>query len=97
MSYAPLRAVLQDALHQAEYGKGHERHASGEPFDEQPIIVLNRLLGSNHGDIFQACKKAIESTRLTRDRARDELLGAINYLAAAVISLDLIESKAVLQ
>ncbi len=86
--YEPLAAVLDEALLHAQDGKGKERHASGEPFVDQPIVAINEKLGSNHGAIFQACKKAIESTRLPHDRARAELLGAVNYLAAAVIVLD---------
>lgn len=43
--------------------------------------------GSTQGDVFQAAKKAIESTRLPTDRAIHELHGAIVYLAAAVIVL----------
>jgi hypothetical protein len=86
--YAPLAAVFADALDQAQSGKGKERHASGEPLTEQPIVAINESLGTNHGAIFQATKKARESTRLPYERARAELLGAINYLAAAVIVLD---------
>lgn len=87
--YAELRRVLDEAVEQASAGKGKERHATeGEAFEEQQIVVLNRWIGSNHGDIFQACKKAIESTRLSKDAAKRELLGAINYLAAAVIILE---------
>lgn len=90
--YSELRRVLGMAVDQAAVGKGKERHASdGEAFDEQPIVRFNLWLGSNHGDIFQACKKATESTRLPRDRAIAELLGAINYLAAAVLVLERLE------
>jgi hypothetical protein len=42
-------------------------------------------MGSNHFEIGQACKKALESARLSPEKAVAELLGAINYLAAAVI------------
>lgn len=86
--YEQLAAVLDDALNHAQAGKGFERHSSGEPFHEQKIVQLCEWMGSNQGDIFQACKKALESTRLPPDRARAELIGAINYLAAAVIVLD---------
>lgn len=87
--YGALRRVLEEAVAQAETGKGKERHAGkDEAFEDQQIVQLCEWMGSNHGDIFQACKKAIESTRLPKDRARHELLGAINFLAAAVIVLD---------
>lgn len=86
--YESLAAVLDEALAQAQSGKGSDRHSSGEPFADQPIVQINEWLDSNHGAIFQAIKKARESVRLPPDRARHELLGAINYLAAAVIVLD---------
>lgn len=86
--YESLAAILDDALAHAQTGKGSIRHASGEPFVEQPIVFLNEHLGSNHGAIFQAQKKSRESTRLPYAMARAELLGAINYLAAAVLVLD---------
>lgn len=84
-NYSALRAVLAQAVAQAETGKGNARHANGEAFEDQKICALNRFIGSPDGAIFQACKKAIESNRLAKDAAIAELLGAINYLAAAVI------------
>ncbi len=87
--YEALRCVLDEAVVQAAEGKGRERHASeGERFEDQQIVQIPVWLGSNQGDIFQAVKKALESTRLPHEAARRELLGAINYLAAAVIVLD---------
>ncbi len=84
--YASLRSVLDAAYNQASAGKGKERHAGkNEYFENQQIVQLCEWMGSNHGDIFQACKKALESVRLPDDRAVAELLGAINYLAAAVL------------
>ena len=87
--YAELRRVLDDAIEQASGGKGAERHdPNSEPFEDQQIVQLCEWMGSNQGDIFQACKKAVESVGLPPERARAELLGAINYLAAAVLVLD---------
>lgn len=86
--YEPLAAVLDEALAQAQSGKGKERHASGEPFLGQPIISICEELGSGQFAIGQAAKKSRESLRLPPDRARRELLGAINYLAAAVLVID---------
>lgn len=86
--YESLSAVHDDALHQAQSGKGKERHSSGEAFDEQPIVSICEDLGSSQFAIGQAVKKSRESLRLPYDRARAELLGAINYLSAAVIVLD---------
>lgn len=86
--YETLAEVLDAALEQAQAGKGKERHASdGEAFGDQQIVQLGEWMGSTHFEIGQAAKKAIESTRLPPDRAEAELLGAINYLAAAVIVL----------
>lgn len=87
--YAELARVLNMALLQASRGKGKERHAvDGEAFERQQIVQLGLWLGSAHGEVFQACKKAIESQRLAKPRAIAELLGAINYLAAAVLVME---------
>jgi hypothetical protein len=87
--YESLATVLDQALEQAQAGKGVERHAgTGEAFEDQQIVQLGEWTGSTGFPVGQACKKAIESTRLPRERARAELLGAINYLAAAVVQLD---------
>lgn len=85
--YHGLWRVLTDALDQAQLGKGAERHGQDKPFEEQPMQKLIEL----HGRGFaygQAGKKAQESERLAYDAARRELLGAIVYLAGAVINLD---------
>lgn len=87
--YAALRRVYKAAVEQASAGKGKERHAQdGEAFEDQQIMEIGRRLGSNHFELGQAVKKAYESARLPRDRAKAELLGAMNYLAAAYLLLD---------
>jgi hypothetical protein len=88
--YESLAAVLDQALEQAQSGKGRERHAAaGEAFADQQIVQLGEwMAGSTVFAVGQACKKAIESTRLEPAHARRELLGAINYLAAAAILID---------
>jgi hypothetical protein len=87
--YAELDRVLREARDQASDGKGHERHATpGEAFEDQQIVQLAEWMGNGGFPIGQACKKAIESTRLPYEGARRELLGAIVYLAAEVIRLD---------
>jgi hypothetical protein len=83
--YESLASILDEALEHAQNGKGSERHASGEPFDEQPIVVISKLLGSSHGNLFQAIKKLHESQRLPPAMARAERLGAINYIAASIL------------
>jgi hypothetical protein len=86
--YDGLLTVLRRAFLQAAVGKGKERHANSLPFEAQPMQMINRLLGSQDGHLYQAIKKIQESKRLPRDRAVAELLGAINYLAGAVIVLE---------
>lgn len=87
--YESLSGVLDEALQQAQAGKGLARHACGEPFVDQQIVQFGEWMGGSTAfAIGQACKKSIESTRLGNAEARAELLGAINYLAAAVLVID---------
>jgi hypothetical protein len=87
-SYGTLAEVLYRAYLQAADGKGKERHAvDGVAFEDQPMATINRQLGSIDGFIYQAHKKSLEAKRLSNDAAQRELLGAINYLAGAVIAL----------
>lgn len=87
--YDALFAVLRDALDQAQNGKGHERHADsdGQAFTEQPVLTISRAVGLGF-PLGQAMKKIQECQRMDRDAAKRELLGAINYLAAAILFLD---------
>lgn len=84
--YESLGLALGEAVAQASRGKGAERHAeSGEKFSDQLIMSIPKRLGPG-GECFclgQALKKICESRRLPPDRARAELLGAVNYIAAA--------------
>ena len=84
--YESLGLALGEAVAQAARGKGADRHAEkGEPFSDQLIMSIPKRLGDG-GECFclgQALKKICESRRLPPDRARAELLGAINYIAAA--------------
>lgn len=86
--YDKLAGVLQDAYNQAAEGKGKERHANGKPFDRQPIMEIARMVGIGY-QTGQAMKKAQEATSMANRgegiAAEAELLGAINYLAAAVM------------
>lgn len=86
--YQPLAEVLALALEQAQNGKGNERHQVGKtPFIEQPICSLARLFGVGY-NFGQASKKAHETQQLVGTKAKQaELLGAINYLAAAYLVL----------
>ena len=88
--YASLRYVLDDAFAQAATGKGRERHARGNPFEEQHMQTISRLLGSDDGMAFQAIKKLTEGLDMTDPAARKrELLGAINYIAGIIIYHDM--------
>lgn len=84
--YEPLFAVLKAALDQAQAGKGKERHANGRAFVDQPILTLTRLYGLGY-PMGQAAKKSEEALRLPKKKAQAELLGAINYLAAAYLRI----------
>ena len=86
--YESLAAVLQRAYDQAASGKGAERHACSRPFTEQPMQSISDLLGSHTGLLYQAMKKIQESERMDIDAAIRELLGAINYVAGAIIFLE---------
>ena len=86
--YESLAAVLQRAYDQAASGKGAERHACSRPFTEQPMQSISDLLGSHTGLLYQAMKKIQESERMDIDAATRELLGAINYVAGAIIFIE---------
>ena len=86
--YKKLTEVFDMALGQASTGKGKERHASEEPFENQQICQIPRWQGSIDFDTGQAIKKCLEVNRLSTNEAKiRELLGAINYIAAAIIVL----------
>ena len=82
--YESLMTVLMQAYEHASAGKGKDRHAQNLPFDKQPMQQVCDLVGVGFA-LGQAIKKIQESQRLPADRARAELLGAINYIAGAVI------------
>ena len=87
--YHELESVLKEAYDQASIGKGKERHANDNAFEDQLICLFERLhLSFCEG---QAIKKIIEAHRT---RSNVDRLGAINYIAALIITsreLDSIE------
>jgi hypothetical protein len=87
-NYARLHEVLDRAFSQASIGKGAARHGQDRPFEEQPMQVISGMLNSHTGLLYQAVKKVQESQRMPCVPAVHELLGAINYLAGAVIYLE---------
>ena len=83
--YESLCEVLGEAVEQASKGKGKERHASeGEAYENQIICEVARRVGLGY-PLGQAVKKIYESQRIGGERGVAELLGALNYVAAAVI------------
>lgn len=83
--YVSLGLVMQSAIEQASKGKGKERHASeGEDYEDQIICEVARRVGLGY-PLGQAVKKIYESQRIGGERGVAELLGALNYVAAAVI------------
>jgi len=87
--YAALEEALCAAYAQASAGKGAQRHSSGEPFEEQPILGIARLLGDASGPAFQAIKKLREGLSMAERGQHEagirEFLGAINYIAAVAL------------
>ena len=84
--YETLGEALAAAVEKAAVGKGAGRHSyDGELFSDQLIFEIPRRLGACGSGFLlgQAVKKIYESVRLEPERARAEILGAINYLAAA--------------
>jgi hypothetical protein len=85
LKYLLLWNTLRDAWEQAANGKGKERHQKAdEPFEDQPICAFARRVGLGY-PLGQAMKKIDEASRMESELAVREILGAINYLAAAVI------------
>lgn len=89
--YECLADVLDAALMQAASGKGAERHAGDRPFATQPMQEITRMVGIGF-PLGQAMKKSQEAgtmaSRGQTDAARRELLGAINYVAGAVLAIN---------
>ena len=84
--YRSLAGVLVEAYHQAQSGKGKERHANGLAFENQPMQTISGMLDSDKGMAYQACKKIVEATNMQSLPAFErEILGAINYLAGMII------------
>lgn len=87
--YSKLYSVLMDALDQAAYGKGKERHATDKSFEDQPMQTISDLAGSPDGMAYQVIKKVQEALRLPDfSRQKRELLGAIVYAAGMIIWLE---------
>lgn len=89
--YRSLKQVLDRAYDQSARGKGKERHANDLPFDKQPIMQITNSVGVGF-PLGQASKKITEAAGMLErnqpDAAVRELLGAIVYIAAAIIKVE---------
>ncbi len=89
--YDGLFTVLAKALHQAQSGKGKERHAKDNAFEDQPILQITKRRGIGF-PLGQVEKKVDEAegmiVRGDLAAAEREILGAINYLAAVAIEIN---------
>jgi hypothetical protein len=84
----PLEHVFKDALAQVTRGKGDLRHGQGRAFMEQTWLET----ANAHGPAFltgQAEKKLRESNTLAVAERRTERLGALVYVAMAIIKDDI--------
>lgn len=82
--YETLARILDDALDQAQSGKGHERHGEdGQLWEEQVMFQIADELGPGF-NAGQFAKKMAESMRLAPEARRRELLGAVVYAASLV-------------
>jgi hypothetical protein len=86
--FHPLELIFERAVEQAADGKGSERHGNGNDFLKQQWVSL----AETHGTGFltgQAQKKLTEAvanrTSDNYDWYERELLGAINYIAMALL------------
>lgn len=83
-NYDRLLSILMDAYEQAAKGKGAERHGNGLNFEDQDMMKIMDRVGINFA-LGQAIKKITEGSRLRRGKAKHEFLGAIIYLAGAIL------------
>ena len=95
-NYETLARILKMAYNQAAEGKGKERHANGEKFEDQPIMTIAKGHGLGY-QTGQAAKKLQEAHTLLKLRGKhaaiQEILGAINYAAAAVLLIEQMEDE----
>jgi hypothetical protein len=83
--YVKLQAVLNMAYDRAAKGKGKERHANNQPFDEQVMARANRL--TNGGFSFGQIMKKLEEIPNLKGKADkiNEMLDIIVYAAGYVM------------
>ena len=89
--YRELDRILGIAWTQAAIGKGVQRHGSKKPFQEQIICEITRRLGLGFplGQVWKKTHESLHHIKMgKRDAAIAELLGAINYIAAAILVIE---------
>ena len=86
-NYQCFEQVMQNCIDQIQHGKGHERHGEDDSFQHQSTWKITQECGEGF-PIGQACKKALESNRLPKDRKITELRGAVGYLLIALLYLE---------
>jgi hypothetical protein len=87
--YKVLKEIFDEAYERASTGKGAERHGLGLPFEQQPILQIQRACGSIHFPIGQILKKAPELLRFDTAKAKqNELLDIMVYAAGAYLYLE---------
>lgn len=82
-----LWGVLGDAFAQASGGKGVANHGTGAAFEDQDMIHIQNAVGIPFA-LGQAIKKLVEGRRMSKAVARQEFLGAIVYIAGAIVWMD---------
>jgi len=89
-NYTALASVLADAYAQASSGKGAERHSDGRPFEDQPIMRITDAVGTGFpaGQAIKKIQEACGCYEEHPERAKADLLGAINYIAALTIHIE---------
>lgn len=83
-NYAALDEVFNRAYTRAAYGKGKERHANGNNFEDQLGVWIATNIKSF--PLGQAIKKIVESQRLGCEESVAELLDSINYISMEIIA-----------
>lgn len=82
-------SIYKMAFERASISKGKERHGDDLPIEKQSSIRIAVNMNSINGFIFQVAKKFAE--KLPKDKALNELLDCMVYLALAIIAKEEIE------
>lgn len=94
--YEGLFRMLEKALNQSQIGKGKERHANDDSFEEQPICTEIPILGLG-APAYQVRKKCRESIRILEKKGPEaaihEVCGVIVYAAAMMLHMESLTEK----